>query len=296
MRALLLGVCWCFVSCHTTKKDTTPTTLEAPTTQSAPQTPNRFDSLAWPEITTSDKFFLASRVAPTFLEAIESQQITMPMLSDPTPPKSLEVFLSVGLPAPSEETISISSNNLAGLARLALSQGSSSEQWKALEAAANAQQKSVQLAPLYPPGDIQIEGNKITVRFQMSDGFEWFSYLVCKGALRGNEELRLAFLGETKSSTYAWTPGEEELCLWSLIGTREHIKTQADMGRTPSPDPSLVRLDEAAQKGHVLGFVMVEFLLPRRGSLAGISTKQMDAAVDYLLSEAVVKQGTGNRE
>ena len=93
--------------------------------------------------------------------------------------------------------------------------------------------------------------------------------------------------------TEPWTAGEEELCLWSLLGSREHVKTQASMGRTPSPDPSLIRLDQAAKSGHVLGFVFVEFLLPRRGSLAGISDKQLEAAVVYLLSEGSTASSQG---
>ena len=284
------GVFGCLLSCHTQKTDTLPQT-QTPTTQAAPQTPNRFDSLAWPEVTTSDRLFFATRLAPTFLEALDAKRITLAMLSEATAPNTLAPFLSQGLPEVAEAPSDSAPKDLAAVARAALLLGPASVQWATLEASLAAQQKALRLTPLAPPGEILLEPAKITIRFQMTDGFEWFSYLVCKAVLRGNEDLRVEFLGEQAKDPYTWTAGEEELCLWSLVGSREHIKTQANMNRAPSPDPSLVRLDAALQKGHLLGFVLVEFLLPRRGSLAGLSEKQLDAAVTYLLSEALT---TGN--
>lgn len=290
MRRDLFGLLLlCLFAC---KKDkfapNIPTTQKSQSSQSTPQTPNRFDSLAWPEVTTADKFFYAPRLAPTMLAAVEAKKVPFQLLSEATKAGAAEEFLQQGLPPANLQTTPTTQGaDLPNLARNALALGPQSAQWKSFEDAARDKGTPLRLAPFFPPGAVRVANEQIEIRFQMEDGLEWISYLACKAILRASAEIRTDFLGGSPSAAYRWTPGEEELCLWALEGTRENLRTQANMGRAPKTEPSLERLDEAARAGHVRGFVMVEFLLPRRGSLDGLSEAELNAAVEYTLSHAL---------
>src|SRR5262249_7614302 len=161
--------------------------------------------------------------------------------------------LEEGLPpAPGAPQSAPSGGDLEGQLRAALQGGQ-----EALLAAASASGKKLSLAPLRPPGEITLSGSSIEIGLDRGQGLEWFSYLSCKALRRSDANARAGMLGESERASYRWTAGEEELCLWALEGTREHLKAEVD--HAPSPDPSLARLDAAATAGHMRGFALVEF-------------------------------------
>lgn len=292
-RSLLLAAALLSLACPKPKPP--PRALPAPQEDPAPSTPNRFDSLAWPEITTADKYAFADRVAPALFTAIEREKIPFAVVPLDDLRVPLEPFLREGLPAASPAPSVAAGETPEALAAAALLQGPDGEAWRALDAALLAQGKRSRVLSLQPPGAIALDGPRIMIAFDASLGMEWFSYLTCKALLRSSGALRQNLIGADPTLPYRWTPGEEELCLWSLLGTREHLRAEAGLGRAPQEDPSLLRLDAAARAGHVRGFVLVEFLLPRRGSLAGLDDDELRAAAKYLLAHALETNSLASR-